>query len=113
MISTVMDKGTLQFMSIDESFTAGAFLKFLEWLTNRSDTKISQILDNIRVHHAKILFYLPSCSLELNPDELLNQDDKSNAVGRNCAKSLTEMKNKITKFLFEAQNCPNIVKSYF
>ena len=78
------------------------------------------------MHHAKILkpwleenkdkielFYLPSYSPELNPDELLNQDVKSNGVGRNRAKNLTEMKNNITKYLFGTQNCPDIVKSYF
>jgi transposase len=126
MISTVTNKGTMRFMLFEESFTADVFLKFIKRLTKGSDTKIFLILDNLRVHHAKILkpwleenkdkielFYLPSYSPELNPDELLNQDVKSNAVGRNRAKNLTEMKNNITRYLFGTQNCPNIVKSYF
>ena len=45
------------------------------------------ILDNLRVHHAKVVkawlaehkdetevFYLPSCAPELNPDEYMNCD---------------------------------------
>ncbi|WP_338453477.1 hypothetical protein [Candidatus Bealeia paramacronuclearis] len=43
----------------------------------------------------------------------MNQDVKSNAVGRKRAKSLTELKNNITKYLFGTQNCPEIVRSYF
>ena len=113
-------------MLFEESFTADVFLKFIKRLTNGSDAKIFLILDNLRVHHAKILkpwleenrskielFYLPSYSPELNPDELLNQDVKSNAVGRNRAKNLTEIKNNITQYLFGTQNCPDIVRSYF
>lgn len=126
MISTVTNKGTLRFMLFEESFTAHVFLNFLKRLTKGSKTKIFLILDNLRVHHAKILqpwleenkdkielFYLPSYSLELNPDELLNQDVKSNAVGRKRAKTLTELKNNITGYLFGTQKSPDLVKSYF
>ena len=126
MISTVTNKGTLRFMLFEDSFTAEVFLNFLKRLTKGSETKIFLILDNLRVHHAKVLkpwleenkdeielFYLPSYSPELNPDELLNQDVKSNAVGRKRAKSLTELKNNITRYLFGTQRCPDIVKSYF
>lgn len=126
MISTVTNKGTLRFMLFEESFTAEVFLNFLERLTKGSETKIFLILDNLRVHHAKILkgwldknkdkielFYLPSYSPELNPDELLNQDVKSNAVGRKRAKNLTELRNNITSYLFGTQRSPDIVKSYF
>lgn len=126
MISTVTNKGTLRFMLFEDSFTADVFLNFLKRLTKGSKTKIFLILDNLRVHHAKVLkpwleenknkielFYLPSYSPELNPDELLNQDVKSNAVGRKRAKNLTELKNNITTYLFGTQRCPDIVKAYF
>jgi len=126
MISTVTNKGTLRFMLFEESFTADVFLKFLKRLIKGSEAKIFLILDNIRVHHAKVLkpwleenkdkielFYLPSYSPELNPDELLNQDVKSNAVGRKRAKSLTELKNNIMQYLFGTQKSPGLVRSYF
>ena len=75
MISTVTNKGTMRFMLFEESFAADVFLKFIKRLTKGSDIKIFLILDNLRVHHAKILkpwleenkgrielFYLPSYS---------------------------------------------------
>jgi transposase len=126
MISTVTNQGTLRFMLFEESFTVAVFLKFLKRLTGDSKTKIFLILDNLRVHHAKALkpwleenkdkielFYLPSYSPELNPDELLNQDVKSNAVGRKRAKNLKELKNNLTRYLFGTQKNPKLVKSYF
>lgn len=126
MISTVTNKGTMRFMLFEESFTSDIFLKFLKRLIKGSPIKIFLILDNLRVHHAKILkpwleknkdkielFFLPSYSPELNPDELLNQDVKSNAVGRKRAKSLSELKQNVMKYLFGTQNNPDIVRAYF
>jgi transposase len=126
MISTVTNKGTLRFMLFEESFTAKVFINFLKRLIKNSPTKIFLIVDNIKVHHAKQvqrwreqnkdkieLFFLPPYSPELNPDELLNQDVKSNAVGRKRARTPGELKNNITQYLFGTQNCPDIVQSYF
>ena len=126
MISTVTNKGTLRFMIFEESFTTKVFLRFLNRLVKGSKAKIFLILDNLRVHHAKALkpwleknkdkielFYLPPYSPELNPDELLNQDVKSNAVGRKRARTLRELKNNIMQYLFGTQKSPELVKSYF
>ncbi len=126
MISTVTNKGTLRFMLFEGSFTAEVFLRFLKRLVRGQGPKIFLVLDNLRVHHAKLLkpwleenkdkielFYLPAYSPELNPDELLNQDVKSNAVGRKRAKTLTEMKNNIMHYLFGTQKSPSLVRAYF
>lgn len=65
----------------------------LEALIKDADHKIFLILDNLRVHHSKLvktwlethkdqieIFYLPSYSPELNLDERLNADLK-HAIG--------------------------------
>jgi transposase len=126
MISTVTNQGTLRFMMFDDTFTADIFLQFLKRLIHQPCAKIFLIVDNHKVHHAKRvkdwveenkanieLFYLPAYSPELNQDELLNQDVKSNAVGRKRARSLSELKQNLTQYLFGTQNCPDIVRSYF
>lgn len=126
MISTVTNKGTLRFMLFEESFTTKVFISFLKRLTKGSKSKIFMIVDNHKVHHAKAvrtwleankekieLFFLPSYSPELNPDELLNQDVKSNAVGRKRAKTLSEMKTNLMLYLFGTQKSPETVKAYF
>jgi transposase len=64
-------------------------IEFLDALIKDTDKKVFLILDNLRVHHAKPVkawlaertgkievFYLPSYSPELNPEERLNADLK-------------------------------------
>lgn len=64
------------------TMTAQLLIKFLKRLIRSSDRKIILILDNLCAHHSKILqewlsenkafigiFYLPSYSPDLNPDE--------------------------------------------
>ena len=68
---------------------AQILIKFLRRLIKGSDRKIILILDNLRVHHANVvrewledkedkleIFFLPSYSPELNPDEYLNEYNK-------------------------------------
>ena len=59
------------------------------------------------------MFYLPGYSPELNPDELLNQDVKSNAVGRRRPHTQSEMINTVRSFLHQRQKQPEKVMSYF
>ena len=68
----------------------------------------------IHAHTDQIrLFYLPGYSPELNPDEMLNQDVKSNAVGRRCAKNQGELIVNTRSYLRSRQKQPTIVKHYF
>ena len=58
-------------------------------------------------------FFLPGYSPELNPDEILNQDVKSNAVGRKRAKNQKELISNVRGYLWSRQRKPYIVKKYF
>jgi len=90
MISTVTNRGHVRFMFYRETMTAQLLIRFLKRLIRSCEHKIFLILDNLRVHHSKILqewlaenkafieiFYLPSYSPDLNPDELVNSDLKA------------------------------------
>ncbi len=59
------------------------------------------------------LFWLPSYSPELNPDELLNQDVKTNALGRVRPKDEQELIGNIRSYLRITQGHPRAVPSYF
>lgn len=90
MISTITNRGQLRFMFYKETTTTQVLIKFMKRLIRSSERKIILILDNLRVHHSKFLqawltenkafievFYLPSYSPDLNPDELMNSYPKS------------------------------------
>lgn len=126
MISAITNKGQLNFMVFKKRFNSEVFLDFLKRLVLQTPTKVFLIIDGHPVHRAKKvknwveekpgsirMFFLPGYSPELNPDEILNQDVKSNAVGRKRAHNLKEMMRNVRGFLWSRQRQPHIVKKYF
>ncbi|MBU1114401.1 MAG: IS630 family transposase, partial [Bacteroidetes bacterium] len=89
MISSITNQGKVEFMIYSGTMNADRFLKFLRQLVKNKERKIYLIIDNLKVHHSKIvktwvyknqrtieLFFLSSYSPEKNPDEYLNCDLK-------------------------------------
>ena len=129
MISAITNRGRLAFMVFRQRFTARVFLNFLGRLlrlTRKSGRKIFLIADGHPVHKARSvrrwlaehaaqlqIFWLPPYSPELNPDELLNQDVKTNALGRVRPLNLAEMMDYVRAYLRITQNTPQVVKNYF
>ena len=87
MISVIANQGKVRFKVFDGKMNADVLIDFCERLIKSAKRKVYLILDNLRVHHAKVfkawikghcdhieVFYLPSYSPELNPDEYLNCD---------------------------------------
>jgi transposase len=126
MISAITNRGRLNFMVFTERFNAETFLKFLRRLVRQAKGKVFLIIDRHPVHRSRKVkawleknahrirrFYLPGYSPELNPDEILNQDIKSNAVGRHRAHNRNELVKKLRGYLRKRQRQPKIVKNYF
>ncbi len=126
MISSVTNRGKVRFMLYRQTMTSQVLLKFLTRLTKDSDRKIYLILDNLRVHHSKKvkawleenkeqieLFFLPSYSPELNPDEYLNGDLKQRIRSGVPARSEKDLKTKTRSFMKTLQNRPQHVQNYF
>lgn len=126
MISAINNRGQLNFMVFKGRFDANVFLGFLRRMIRQIKRKVFLIIDGHPVHHAtKIndwiqkhaaqirLFYLPGYSPQLNPDEMLNQDVKSNAVGRRRAKNREELVANTRGYLRSRQRQPHMVKRYF
>jgi transposase len=59
------------------------------------------------------LFFLPSYSPELNPDELLNQDVKSNTIRKNRPSQQDELLKNVRSYLRKRQMQSHIVAKYF
>ena len=126
MISTVSNRGVLRFMIFDGKFNGGVCIQFLKRLIKDEKQKIFLILDGHPVHKSgkvkswikenskKIsLFILPAYSPELNPDELLNQDVKTNAVRKKHASNKNELKQNLLGYLRRRQKQPDVVCRYF
>jgi transposase len=129
MISAVSNFGSLYFRVFVGKFTSEVFVDYLRRLARQigqNGKKAFLIVDNHRAHKSKAVkkwlakhqkeirvFYLPSYSPEFNPDEYLNNDVKSNAVGRVHAANRNELENNVRSFLRSTQKHPNIVKAFF
>jgi len=126
MISAITNRGHLNFMVFKKRFNGEVFIEFLGRLIRQSKDKVFLIVDGHPVHHAKEVskwlsenpesikvFFLPGYSPDLNPDELLNQDVKTNAVGRKRAHNIAEMISTLRSFLWSRQRTPGVIRNYF
>lgn len=126
MISTITNRGVLRFMIFDDRFNAAVFIVFLKRLVKTVKRKIYLIIDGHPVHKSKrvktwieenadriCVFFLPAYSPELNPDELLNQDVKTNAVRKKRAANKVEQKKNLVSYLRGRQKRPHLVQRYF
>jgi transposase len=126
LISTVTNQGKVRFMAYKGSMTAQVMIKFLKRLVKQADRKVFLILDNLRVHHSKLvrewvadnpdkiaLFYLPSYSPELNPDEYFNCDLKAELHKGAPVKTEKDLQKKVISRLRSIQKQPRRVQSYF
>lgn len=126
MIATVTNQGKTRWMIVDEAFNADKLIEFLGALIKDAGKKVFLILDNLRVHHSKPvkawvaertdkieLFYLPSYSPELNPEERLNADLKHAIGSKVPARTKNKLKAAATDHMIMLQKTPERVMCYF
>lgn len=126
MIATVTNQGKTRWMIIDEAFNADKLIEFLGALIKDAGRKVFLILDNLRVHHSKVvkawvaeradkieLFYLPSYSPELNPEERLNADLKQALYTKVPVRTKAKLKAATAEYMQVLAESPERVKTYF
>ena len=126
MISAITNQGKVRFMVYKDAMNADLFIKFMERLTKDAGRKVLLIVDNLRTHHSKIVkewveihkemievFYLPSYSPELNPDEYLNCDMKAAVHSGLPARNEKALKKTVVSHMRKLQKLPERIKKYF
>jgi transposase len=126
MISSLTNQGKLRFMIYDGALNAQTFLRFLKRLVKDAGRKVFLIVDNLRVHHARIimtwvaenadkieLFFLPPYAPEHNPDEFLNNDLKQALARRRTPKDKAGLKSGLTSYMRGLQKRPAKVRAFF
>lgn len=125
MISAINPRGSFRFMIFEERMNAEVFCEFLKRLLYRAERPVYVIVDNHPVHRSyKVrefveqtdgklkLFFLPSYSPELNPDELVWASLKRN-VSRKRPKDRKELKKRVISFMRSLARMPEKVASFF
>ena len=130
MISKVTHQGSLRFMLYPGAMNVAIFLKFLRRLVRDGQArrrKIFLVLDNLPVHHARLVkdyltsvaehlevFYLPSYAPELNPDEQLHSQLKSTLGHRRAAaKNQADLSTQLQSVMRSIQKQPARIKTFF
>jgi transposase len=126
LISAVTNRGSMRFMLYRENMTAEVLIRFMQRLLKDAKRKVFLVLDNLRVHHSKAVqvwlqahaeqievFFLPSYSPELNPDEFMNGDLKIKMSASEPARSGEHLRKKVVSHLRSIQSQPHRVRSYF
>ena len=127
MISAITNTGKSMFSLYDESIKIDSFIEFCKKvIDSNSGKKVFLIVDNLRVHHAKLvkaweeehkdqikLFYLPAYSPDYNPDEYLNQDYKQSANKYEIPTTQKQLRTNTEKYMVSLQSNPKKVANFF
>ena len=126
MIASVTNQGKARWMIIGGAFNHEKLIEFFEALIKDAERKVFLILDNLGVHHCKPVktwlkdhpdqmevFYLPSYSPELNPEERLNADLKR-VIGRKVPmRTKVKLRAAAEDHMAVVASEPERVKAYF
>ncbi len=126
MVSAITNQGKVRFMFYKENMNSQRLITFMKRLIKDAGRKVYLILDNLKVHHSHVVrdwladnkdqievFYLPSYSPELNPDEYLNNSLKGRVHSGERAQNLQQLESKARKHMKHLQNRSYKVKNFF
>ena len=126
MISAVNNRGLMRFMFYDGALNAERFIAFLRRLCKDAGQKVFLIVDNLKVHHAKLvsawvdshaheieLFYLPAYAPDHNPDEYLNNDLKQKLRQQPQPATRDQLIKSTRAVLRAIQRSPQRIQAYF
>ena len=126
MISAISRQGHCEFMCYRDNMTQQLLIEFLARLIDSYDRKIFLILDNLKVHHGKMvaewveerkskieLFFFPSYSPQINPDEYLNNLLKKNVHSGELPHTEQQLESKTKNFMNCISHQPDKISNLF
>ena len=126
MISAISSQGDVRFMVYQETMNQQRLIRFMKRLIRASKRKVFLILDNLKVHHGKLVsawlkkhtdkievFFLPSYAPEYNPDEYLNHALKLSVHSGQLPYMTDDISHKIRSIMRKLQHHPSFVSNFF
>lgn len=126
MISAISGQGNVRFMVYQDTMNQQRLICFMEHLVRASKQKVFLILDNLKVHHGKlvaawlekhkekiVVFFLPPYAPEYNPDEYLNHALKISVHSGQLPYTSEDISHKIQSFMRKLQHQPQLVSNFF
>lgn len=126
MISAISPRGEIRFEIVEGRINSERFIAFLDKLIEGAGRKVFLIVDNLRVHHAKVvhewlepraarieLFYLPPYAPESNPDDYLNRNFKTVLRPGPVRSDKETLLQKARDFMTSLSTLPDKAMAYF
>ena len=126
LLSTVTHQGKGRWRSYRDTLSRQGFIRFLERLSKDAGRKVLLIVDNLKVHHRRLvkewrcehkdpieLCYLPAYSPERNPAESLNGDLKTSLGNKRPPRDRQQLEANLKSHMHRLSKSPNHVGSYF
>lgn len=126
MISAISSQGGVRFMVYQQSMDQRRLIQFMQRLIGTAGQKVFLILDNLKVHHGKLVsawldkhkekievFFLPPYAPEYNPDEYLNHALKLSVHTGQLPYTTEDISHKIYSFMRRLQHNPLQVTRFF
>src|SRR6201990_1863847 len=126
VISAVTNEGALRWMVLNRALTAVVLIIVLQRLIRDAGCKVFLILHRLPVHRAAAVkgwlaqhraqiqvYYLPSYSPELNPDEGINGDIQRGVTAKPPARSRAELKRSLICHMRKLSRLPKRMRSFF
>ena len=126
MLSAITNKGKIRFMAFEGSMCQKKLIEFMRRMIQDVKKKVFFLLDNLRVHHGKLVkawldkhkdrievFFLPPYSPELNPDEYFNHALKLDVHLGLAPRTKADIRHKAQSFVRRLQHNTQKVKAFF
>ena len=126
MISALSSQGEVRYMLYEDSMNQQRLITFMGQILQTSEQKIFLILDNLRVHHGKMvaewvskhqdkieLFFLPPYAPESNPDEYLNHALNLSVHSGDLPEDRSDIRHKANSFMRTLQRNKDNVSAFF
>ena len=126
MISALSSEGKVRFMIYRATMNQQRLIRFMECLVRSSERKVFLIMDNLKVHHGKLVtawlekqkdhievFFLPPYAPEYNPDEYLNHALKVSVHTGQLPYTTEDITHKIQSFMRKLQHHPASISNFF
>jgi transposase len=126
ILSVVTPNGKLNYHVTEKNITSQEYIQFLSQIIEGRKQPIFLIVDRASFHRSKMvrwfvwhhrrqirIFYLPSYSPELNPDEHVWEEIKDKQLGRTAIKNICDLKRRVHSALKSLQHRLERVISFF
>jgi len=126
MISALNNQGKLEWMALNDAMNSEIFLTFLKQMIKFKRRKVILIVDNLKVHHSKLvkewceankerieLVFLPAYSPQINPDEYLNNGLKQGLASKQPAKDKAQLDAMVEVFMLMLSAVKKHVIAFF